>query len=388
MTVKVVLGVDAIRPPLTGIGRYAWELASRLPRSPGVAEVRYFGQTGFVADAGSLLDPAPARRALRARLVASRVAAGLYRRVAPHLQSVLLRSLEDAVFHGPNFYLPPFPGRAVATIHDLSIYRYPGFHPRARVEHMRREIPRSIARADLILTDCERVRREVMDEFSWPEDRVVAIPLAAGTEFRPRPPQESQATLARLGLVHGAYALCVATIEPRKNIAALMRAYAGLAPAVRERFPLVLAGDRGWLSDDVHDAIGRAARQGWLRYLGYIDEGDLPSLYAGARAFALPSLYEGFGLPLLEAMACGLPCLTSRDTALAELADGAAWLVDPHDDDHIRDGLRRVLEDDAWRGGARERGLAVAARHAWETTVERTVAAYGGCVAGAHRRGL
>jgi len=380
---KLILAVDAIKPPLTGIGRYVWELATRMALAPAVAEIRFFRNGGWVDDPATLLQQSATRLALRKRLLRNRLAVGAYRLVGPLLLRSRLRAWQDHVFHGPNFYLPQFPGRGVATIHDLSIFRYPEFHPAARVEYMAREIPLTLRRADLLITDSEFVRREVIEFFGWPAERIVAIPLGAPDNFHPRSAASTAALLGRLGIEHGRYCLCVATVEPRKNIAALVLAYASLPQALRTRYPLVLAGDPGWHSEAIHREIDRGRAQGWLHYLGYLPEADLPQLFAGARGFALPSLYEGFGLPVLEAMKSGVPVLTSRDSALSELARGAALLVDPHDVPDISQGLLCLLEDDQWRQQANARGAEVSSLHSWDTTVQRTLEAYRTAAGGA-----
>lgn len=372
----LILAVDAIKRPLTGIGRYVWELATRMPRLPDVAEVRYYKNGRFVGDLQSLLDQPALKLAARRRLLRNRLAVGTYRRIAPMIHRWRLKTLDDHLFHGPNFYLPSFPGRKVATIHDLSVYRYPQFHPPERVAFMTKEIPLALQRADLLITDSEFIRREVIEFFGWPETRVVAVPLGASGLFVPRDAGMTGAALARYDLAHGTYVLCAATIEPRKNIRALLDAYSGLPASLRSRFPLVLVGSPGWRSDDIHEAIASGIRQGWLKYPGFVEDYELSRLFSGARGFALPSLYEGFGLPVLEAMASGVPVLTSRDSALSELSGAAALLVEPRDTNAIRDGLVRLLEDDDWRQASIPRALAVAARHSWDLTAQRTLEAY------------
>jgi len=316
------------------------------------------------------------RIAVRRRLLRNRLVVGAYRMVAPALHRARLRSMRDHVFHGPNFYLPDFPGISVATIHDLSIFRYPQFHPPERVAFMQKEIPLTLRRANFLIADSEFIRREVIEFFRWPEDKVVAVPLAAAAVFGKRGADLTRPLLGRLGLTHDRYCLCVGTIEPRKNIDSLIRAYAALPVAMRNAYPLVVAGDPGWLSEAVHTELEAGRQQGWLHYLGYLPQDELPLLYAGARGFALPSWYEGFGLPLLEAMASGLPVLTSRDSALSELADDAAILVDPADQTEITSGLRRLLEDAPWRERAEARSLAIAAGYSWQVTASRTAHAY------------
>jgi glycosyltransferase involved in cell wall biosynthesis len=133
------------------------------------------------------------------------------------------------------------------------------------------------------------------------------------------------------GLSHGSYSLCVTTIEPRKRIDSLLAAYARLPEKLRVVYPLILVGGKGWRSEHLHQAIDAAANAGWLHYLGFVPEDDLPALYAGARLFVYPSSYEGFGLPVIEAMASGVPVVTSNRSCLPEIASGAAKLVDPDD---------------------------------------------------------
>jgi alpha-1,3-rhamnosyl/mannosyltransferase len=172
--------------------------------------------------------------------------------------------------------------------------------------------------------------------------------------------------------------LAVSTLEPRKNLPRLLMAYARLPEALRARHPLALVGAKGWLNAELEQHLAPLERTGQLRRLGYVSQEDLPALYAGAHAFAYPSLYEGFGLPLLEAMASGAPALSSRCSSLPEVAGAAALLIDPEDLDALTAGLERLLDDAPWRVQARARGLEQARRFSWERCVEDTVAVYRG----------
>jgi alpha-1,3-rhamnosyl/mannosyltransferase len=373
---KVILAVDAINPPLTGIGRYTWELANRIPAMPGVDSTLFFSRGRWVSEVGRLLEQPPARLAAKRHLVRSRLARFAYRLLSPSLLRHRLRAFPDHLFHGPNFYLPPCSGPAIATIHDLSIFRFPQFHPSERVGFMHREIPMSLKRASFLITDSEFVRQEIIEFFGWPADKVRVVPLGVPEEFRPRGVEDTAAVLAKFGLVYGCYALCVATIEPRKNIETLLSAYEALPHALRNRYPLVLAGGRGWRSESIHTRIEQGERQGWLRYLGYVSEVELPLLYAGGRGFVYPSLYEGFGLPVLEAMASGVPVLSSNRSSLPEVASGATLLVEPEDVQAMTEGIRVLLEDEEWRSAAARRALAAAAQYSWENTARNTVAVY------------
>lgn len=385
---KLILAVDAIFHPLTGIGRYAWELARGLAHQPDIDDLRYWShgrwvanptQTGTNPKSGATAGgQARLRDRLRARLARNRTLISLYATLTPPLYRHRLRPFRDHLFHSPNYILPQFDGPRIATVHDLSTVLYPQFHPPARVAFMDRELPRTFERATHIITDTEVVRREVITHFGWPEDRITAVPLGVVPDFAPRPPAQIVPALSAYGLTPGRYILCVATIEPRKNIARLLDAHAMLPRHLQRSHPLVLAGAPGWNSDDLHRRIADTSAD-TVRYLRYVPQHELPLLYAGASVFAFPSLYEGFGLPVLEAMASGVPVVTSDCSTLPEVAGAAAQLVNPLDTDAIAAALARALTDDAWRASARTIGLERAHAASWANCVSRTVEVYRRC---------
>lgn len=382
---KVILSVDAVRFPLTGIGRYTWELARNLPMIDSAPNLRLFSGGRFIdrlpgdsgltgtADAGG-----GAGISLRFRRVFqnSSLAVRAHRTSLSMRQARALRGCEDAVYHGPQFYLPRFGGPSVATIHDLSVYNWADCHPPGRARMIRGEIKLAIERASMLITDSEFTRREVADFFRLPLDRLRAVPLASSEAFRPWPIDQLEPVLCRLGLQAGSYCLFTGTIEPRKNIDTLLDAYEALPEQVRDRWPLVLCGYEGWRSGQLHSRIEKGTRQGWLKYLGYVSGEDLPKVVAGARLFAFPSLYEGFGLPLLEAMASGVPVVCSNSSCLPEVAGDAAAMCEPKDVDALKGLLTMGLEDEAWRKNARDRGLSRAALFSWRRCAEETAAVY------------
>lgn len=363
-------------PPLTGIGRYTWELAKCLPAQDTVMSVRYFSRGQWMPSLESHLQQTATKRALRKRLVLNRYTRRLYSFFAPALIQRQLAACADAIFHGTNFNVPSFPGRTVATFHDLSVYRYPEFHPAARVEFMRREIPKTLQRADFLIAVSEFTRREVIDYFNWPADKIRSIPLGVAPHYHPRDILETQPVLSGMGLRHGRYALCVATIEPRKNLERTLTAYELLPQNVRQRYPLVLVGASGWENSNLLARITKGQREGWILYLGFVPESDLPVVVAGAHLFIFPSLYEGFGLPVVEAMASGVPVLTSNRASLPEISQGAAMLVEPEDIDGMTHAIQQCLEDTAWRKDASQLGLKVAAQYDWSLTAMRTADVY------------
>lgn len=382
---KVILSVDAIRFPLTGIGRYVHELARHLPQVDSALDLRLFADARFL-DRLPVEAPAPSADAsqasgglgwrLRNSLQGSPLVVRTHRALVARRQARALVGHEDAVYHGPQFYLPSFAGPSVVTIHDLSVFSWAHCHPRGRAATIQREIARAIERARLLIADSVFTQQEIARHFGFPETRIRAVPLAAGDEFRPREPALLSACLQRLGLVPGGYCLFAGTIEPRKNIETLIDAYRQLPAGLRARYPLVLAGYRGWRSDAIHERIERAAAEGWLRYLGYLPADELPLLYAGARLFAFPSLYEGFGLPVLEAMASGVPVVCSTSSSLPEVAGGAAATCEALDVQALGSLIVRGLEDEGWRETARRQGLANAAGFSWRRCAEQTLAVY------------
>ncbi|MGQ9658680.1 MAG: glycosyltransferase family 4 protein [Thermochromatium sp.] len=381
---KIILATDALRPPLTGIGRYTLELARRLPAQSPDISIRYFCLGRWISlpsavDLDELEDSrSPRSFVLRSRsfLAQRRWAVNLYRHLSPVLYWWTLRKFQDHLYHSPNYFLPPFGGKSIATIHDISTFRDPSWHPPARVALMEAELPRTLTRATHLITDSNAVRQEIIDYFGWPAERITAIPLGVDGIFHPRKSNELSSCLHHYGLTPGFYCLCVATIEPRKNIGRLIDAYVALSPTLRQRYPLVLVGERGWNSDDVHARIADEQRRGHLLYLDYVPQSDLPLILAGARLFVFPSLYEGFGLPLVEAMASGIPVVTSNIPTSSELTSGVSLQVDPYDTNALTMALQRGLEDETWRLQAAELGLQRARSYTWDLCVKRTVRLY------------
>nr|WP_295953167.1 glycosyltransferase family 1 protein [Rhodoferax sp.] len=369
---KVILSVDALAPALTGIGRYTWELACRLGAVNGVEQLRFYRNQRWIPEPGSLLVPAPdggTRSLFKPKARTFKWPQFVKNGYWQHM-------CRGQVFHGPNYFLPPYAERGVITVHDLSIFKFPETHPAERLAQFDKSFRQSLDLAAHLITDTEAVRQEVIAFFGWQPERVTAVHLGVSPGFRPRTATELVPGLLRHGLVPGQYCLCVSTIEPRKRIGALLTAYGLLPMALRTAYPLVLVGGKGWNSALVHAQMDAAERAGWLRYLGFVPEEDLPLLYAGARLFAYPSIYEGFGLPVAEAMASGVPVLTSSLSCLPEVADGAACLVHPDDTDALCQALDKSLTDNAWREAAVARGLQVAAGYSWQTCAQQTVNVY------------
>lgn len=374
---KAILSVDPVKFPLTGIGRYTYELGKGLQQQ-GLESLRFLRGYRLLHELPQATDgqPMAGTPAWKRWAQQNRLAVAAFRLLHPRLKSRALKGLEDHVLHGPSYSLPPFGGRSVVTLHDLSHCVGAHWHPPERVRYLLAEMEQAHKRASAIITDTEYTRLEVARHLGWPLHRIHAVHLGVGPEFAQRTTEELAPALSSLGLALGAYSLYIGTIEPRKNLATLLQAYGRLPEATRLRWPLVLAGYRGWKSDDLHHSMQHAQAQGWLRYLGFVPNQTLPMLMAGARLFAYPSHYEGFGLPVLEAMASGVPVVCSNTTSLPEVSGGAAAMHDPNDADALFQALRAGLEDQSWRTQARALGLQQAQKFSWAKCARETLAVY------------
>jgi alpha-1,3-rhamnosyl/mannosyltransferase len=286
------------------------------------------------------------------------------------------RTLRSTLVHGPNYFLPFGTERGVITVHDLSVFRYPETHPANRVKSFERLFASSLERAAHLITDSETIRRELISGLSVPEERVSTVALGVDARFHPRGKGEIAATTKKWGLTPGKYGLSVAAFEPRKKIAELMAAWRRLPAAVRQNYPLVLAGAAGWRNEQLHKEIVTAESEGWLKNLGFVDDTQLPQLYAGARLFIYPSIYEGFGLPPIEAMASGTPVIVSNRSSLPEVCGDAARYIEPDDADAFRSAIEESLSDERWRSEIVLRGLYRARLYNWDRCVADTVAIY------------
>jgi glycosyltransferase involved in cell wall biosynthesis len=263
----------------------------------------------------------------------------------------------------------------VLTVHDASLFLFRHFHPWSRLLAMRLIMPTIARRAAAIITVSETARQDLLRVLNLPPEKVEVVYEAPPDWFHRVEDAAALTTLQQKYNLPQAFILYVGTMEPRKNLSRLVQALA-LLRRQGCPVPMIMVGPMGWHMDGFPQLIDRLQLTDYVRYLGYVPTADLPGLFTLATLFAFPSLYEGFGLPPVEAMVCGTPILTSRNTAMAEICDDAAELVDPNDVEAIAGGLHKLLSDPDRRQALRQLGFQRAASFSWHTAAVKTLSIY------------
>ena len=281
------------------------------------------------------------------------------------------------LFHTTDFIPPAFGyRRSVITIHDLTFLHYPQFVTAESRRYYNQQIEWAVHRAAHILADSYATKSDLISMLDVLPEKVTVVHLAADAAFRPLEAARVTPVIAKHSLEPG-YLLCVGTLEPRKNLVGLFQAYRSLLDAKVTAAPLVLVGGKGWLYDEVFERVEGLHLTGHVHFLHDVTDTDLPALYNGASLLTTPSFYEGFGLPALEAMACGTPVVVANRSSLPEVVGEAGLLVNPDDADDIAQALARVLTDEVLQARMREMGLTQAAQFSWERAAQETLAVYG-----------
>jgi len=362
---------------LTGVGHYTVELARALAlEEPAFRYELLYPSTYPEVQTNGFFGNAPAN------LLLKRVPVGA---IGKHWWSFglprYLRSEQAAgrsfrVFHGTNFDVPLRRRCAtVLTIHDLSQLLLAQTHERRRVSRARRRLPLMARLADAIITPTEAVRSEVCEVLKVAEAKVVAVPEAARSSFYPATAEQICAARKRLGLTDK-FILTVGTLEPRKNLQVLVEAFEQVAANGSENLQLVIAGGKGWLSGDIFKRIAASQLKDRILLTDYLHDDDLRTLYSACSIFVYPSLYEGFGLPPLEAMACAAPVVASRISAHQETLGDAAQLFEPASPSELAECLRALMANDAQREALAVAGQSRAAAFSWAQTARQTLRVY------------
>ncbi len=371
---RLVIGIDftSASRERAGIGRYARELIRALARLDHTN--RYVLFVPRDAQDDLLRYDWPPNFVIRRAPLTERYLAALWHRARVPLPIEVFTGAVD-VLYSPDFLLPPTRARRkLVTVHDLSYVRVPECFPAPLLNYLNHAVPPSVARADLILADAVSTQRDLVDVYRVPLERIKVLYSGVDPRFRPDVSEDAKARVREL--THGEpYLLSVGTIQPRKNYTRLVEAFGKIANGelgiadwqfAIPNMQLVICGAKGWMFDEVYQTVERLNLRDRVLFPEFVVDDDLPALYALATLFVYPSLYEGFGLPVAEAMACGVPVVSSNTSSLPEVAGDAALYFDPRDVDAMAEVMRRALVDESLRADLRVRGFAQAKRFSWE----------------------
>lgn len=359
--INILINNVPAMPPLTGIGHYANRLIHGLANHPEVDQVIYFDGKRFSINKrvtgqpkGLTIAKAIGRRIPYARILRDLMVNRRFSRQCAEF----IYNYNNLIYVEPGYVLKPFEGPAVPIIYDLSNIICPEHHPDDRVAYLNRKIPETLKRATRVITISEFIKQQIVDHYGVGKNLIdVVYPVVDETYF-PRTGEKIHQVLKRYNLTPGYY-LSVGTIEPRKNLAGLIGAFKCLPECIRSEHPLVIVGAKGWKCK----VDSKYKTPGDIRLLGYVNQEDLPFLYSGALALAYPSFYEGFGMPIAEAMACGTPVITSNCSAMPEASGNGALLVDPYNVEQIADALERVSTSDDLRKTLAEKSINVSRKY-------------------------
>ena len=329
-----------------GIGRYVRDLVNALAAADQKTDYRLFVAGANIAN----LPAAPGENFVwRATTLTPRWLARLWHRAQIPLPVDVFTGKSD-LYHATDFVLPPVSRgtRTLLTVHDLSFVRVPEAASPNLKAYLDKVVPRSVHRADHILADSAATRQDLIDLYGVSPDKITVLLSGVDQRFQPASTIDQQVVRTKYQLADWPYVFSVGTVQPRKNYGRIIEALAQLR-STGSPLHLVVAGGRGWLEDPIYATVQATGMADRVHFIGFADEADLNALYSAAACVAFPSLYEGFGLPVLEAMACGVPVFTSNRSSLPEVAGDVAPMVDPYDTAAIAQAIHNLTEDEPLR---------------------------------------
>jgi len=366
---NVLLNARPLGTVFTGVARYTRSLYQHINRL-NLAQVTYFNN-GRIN--GTMPEQSKDTFSRHFPVWVRHIARTTRMRIEDRLLAGYFEKNEYNVYHETGLF-PVTTSRAVPsvlTIYDLSLITHPECHPADRVDHFERYFYDRLPLVAHIITISEFVRHEIIDQLGIPEDKVSAIPLAASSIFYPREARPVRKVLESRG-IPDQYILCVGTREPRKNLIGLVRAYA----TMETDMPLLCVGWSGWMNEHLPGEIERLKLSDRVKFLGHVSDEELAHLYSGALISVYPSLYEGFGLPILEAMACDCPVVCSDRSSMPEVAGDAAHLIAPEEEQDIARGVTELIQNPDLRCEYIIRGRTRAAQFSWNKTARQTVSVF------------
>lgn len=388
---RLITNVTPLLSPLTGIGHYTNQLLLQLLDHQEIDDIRGFSPIRWYQQEevqqllqaqteGQNSSSAP-RHSKTSRLISIAKKIPYARKLRNAIQSRTASkqpcNLDDYIYWEPNYSLSPINAPAATTIYDLSHLHYPEYHPAERIELLNKTLPLSIAKSQRIITISDYSKADIVNNFSVSEEKIDIVPPAVSDHFRIKIPSDKISQIRQRYQLPKTYILSVATLEPRKNIQGLIKAFTRLPNSIKQHYPLVLVGSKGWLSESLKKLITPLQAKGEIIRLGYVPQEDMPAIFSAASCMAYVSLFEGYGMPVAEAMVSGTAVITSDCSSMPEVAKGSAILVNPKDNDDILEALNRVIEDTTFRTFMEQRGQQASVDYTWEKSTQKLLQSLG-----------
>ena len=359
-----------------GIGRYTRELVRALVATDQENEYRFFSAKPIAKPpvenpvpqaSNTSYHPSPLNERWLYRL--------WYRAQLPIPVQWTMGKLD--LFHSPDFVLPPTSGKipTLLTVHDLSFVFFPDVYPKPLVAYLNKVVPRSVKKASHILADSQATKEDLIRVYGVTEDKITVLYSGADKRFQPvTDGSKIRAVRQKHNLVNTPYILSVGTVQPRKNYQMLIRAFAPVAQ--HHPHNLIISGGKGWLYDEMMAEVEKQGLNGRVHFIGFVDDEDLPTLYSEATLFVMPSIYEGFGIPILEAMGCGTPVISSNVSSLPEVTGDASVLLPPDNQLAWTEAIENLLQNPAQREALVKLGFAQTKKFSWQKSAKQLLQIY------------
>lgn len=380
---RIAIGGISLLGPLTGIGQYTLHLSQELYKLNQDVDL-------FLGNSWQKIDPSQNNHSphlenysfsqkifKKIKLNIPGIRSGLHQARQKKFTKGLLTSLNSFhIYHEPNFIPWECNLPTVITVHDLSWIRHPNTHPSDRIKWLNKSLPKAIDNAEGIIVVSDFVKQELLDVFGQSYDKKIhRIYNGISEEFRPISENKLINLLDQYQLKYKKYFLTVGTVEPRKNLATLLKAYSRLNTDIQKKYPLIIAGARGWLNEELDQLVQKIPSES-IRFLGYIPQHELPLLYSGAHIMLYGSIYEGFGLPVAEAMSCGTPVITSTATALVEISGQAGIKVPALDVQAWKNAIEVLTYEENLHQSLSQLGIKQSRKFRWDTCAKETLSVY------------
>ena len=374
---RVVLDGIPLLTPITGIGRYTSELARALKELPNPPVVTF--NYGY-----RVINNDPIKNSENPMIFDRYIFKILKNFFPNHTKELIKKSIinyknrgnRPHIYHATNYVADYFGAPIISTIHDLCFMRYPETLTRKRLNWLKDGLPKTIKKAKYIITISNFTKNEIVKWMNVNEKRIKVIYPGVNESFYPNKDNSVFDCLNHYNLKFKQYILTVGTLEPRKNILTLLEAYEKFYARTSLNYPLVIVGMKGWKDEDINRGINRLTQKNMIISLGYVPEDELPNLYNGAALFVFPSIYEGFGFPPLEAMACGVPTIVSNRGSLSEVVGNGGFVLDPKDIDKMSNEIEGFLKETRKREVFSKQGIERVKMFTWKSCAENTYELY------------